>query len=530
MTSEALETETVTGLAKRRAGMALALGRIAGGLEARPWLAFGLLLVVVVPAILGRSLAMPLRHDELFTFYIAQAPSVVAMIRETRLIDLNPPLPYYLTRASFAVFGVGTLAARLPEIVGFLMAMATVFAFVRRRAGTLYGLLAAGLLFSGFAGQLAFAARPYGLLLGFAGLSLLGWQRARAQERFGLAMMVAGGFGMLLNHVFGVYVWAALAAAEGFRALRERRVEWRLIVVWALPLISVATYVPLLRSHAVGMYPAAFIPGFGTIVDFYSDALQRELISVFATSVLMLLLVGRQVLAGKSGWLLTPVEWVSLGLLAVIPVVLMMQLMRSHGAFFERYGVAGNLAISVMAAVLLARWLGQDGRAALVGLGIALAISGSFRDAVDGVVRRHVLTASEPPVTPCAACAEATRLDPALPFVDASGLVFLEMDHRESAAMVSRVFYLTDPVASAEYAHANVFEGMALEKTLFPIRANVAGYGAFVAQHRHFFVLGDYGYPEDWLLRKLKADGATMRLLGQFDGSYKDRDLYEISF
>ena len=61
----------------------------------------GLLLIWALAA-LKYSLAFPLWHDEIFTFYISQAPNLHDLFHQTRSIDLNPPLSYLLTRASFA--------------------------------------------------------------------------------------------------------------------------------------------------------------------------------------------------------------------------------------------------------------------------------------------------------------------------------------------------------------------------------------------------------------------------------------------
>ncbi|MEO6924491.1 MAG: hypothetical protein ABI142_11750, partial [Bryocella sp.] len=65
---------------------------------------------------------------------------------------------------------------------------------------------------------------------------------------------------------------------------------------------------------------------------------------------------------------------------------------------------------------------------------------------------------------------------------------------------------------------------------LFPIRANVAPYKEFIQHHPKFFVLGDYDYPEDWLLRKLLDDGATVQILGSTDTSFKSQVLYAVEF
>jgi hypothetical protein len=122
-----------------------------------------------------------------------------------------------------------------------------------------------------------------------------------------------------------------------------------------------------------------------------------------------------------------------------------------------------------------------------------------------------------------------SQVRPDLPFVDASGLTFLEMDHRADDSFARRIYYLTDQQAAMQYAHATLFEGLSFLKHEFPIRANVVPYEQFIQQHRTFLVYGTVDYPEDWLLRKLMADGATVQYLGKFRDSYKDEDLYQVA-
>jgi len=50
-----------------------------------------------------------------------------------------------------------------------------------------------------------------------------------------------------------------------------------------------------------------------------------------------------------------------------------------------------------------------------------------------------------------------------------------------------------------------------------------------VKQHRKFLVFGTYDFPEDWLLRKLNADGAQLRLIGTVDDpQFKDMQVWQI--
>ena len=290
------------------------------------------------------------------------------------------------------------------------------------------------------------------------------------------------------------------------------------------------TYLPQLRAHNEAIFPTAYQPGVGTLFRFYNTWLEADVRTVLLTGFVLLLLAGRRIFRGRLEPYLTLPEWVSVGFLFAIPLAVILLLIRSHSAFFVRYATAGNIGLCVIAAMFLASWTTRDTRAALVCLSVAFAVSGQFGAAVRALRQKPIFTHTEPKPATCQACRLSQTLDPTLPFVDASGLTFLEMDHREDPAMLRRVFYLTDPEASRRYAHASIFEGMQMEKDLFPIRANVSTYSAFIKTHPRFFVLGEYDFPEDWLLRKLDADGASLRLIGETEGSYKDKDLYYVSF
>ena len=120
-------------------------------------------------------------------------------------------------------------------------------------------------------------------------------------------------------------------------------------------------------------------------------------------------------------------------------------------------------------------------------------------------------------------------VDSNLPFVAASGLTYVEMNHRESKDFLDRVYYLTDHEAAIRYAHATLFENESVVKETFHYPSHVESLAAFEAEYPKFLVLGTIDYPEDWLLRKLQADGDTVRLLGTAETSYKDKTLYEVT-
>jgi Flp pilus assembly pilin Flp len=531
------------------------VGRLLNGVnnffEAHPGLSLLLLLSIYFPAALQASRSTPLWHDELFTYYIAQAPTLREMWVNLRSHDLNPPLMYLLTRWSFQLFGIGTLATRVPEILGFLLWILCMFRFVRKRMGVSFAIFAVLALLESDAFQFSVDARPYSLLLGFLSLAMVGYQELAAESavdkgspwhrRFGLAGVVVGVAGMLLSHMFGLLCLLGLVAAEMWRARIRRRMDWPVIAAILLPLILFAAYAPMFRNHGAAIYPAKFQPDGEAIFEFYIGSVSRQIVALCLTALAFLLLLGPAHLRGGvpghgPRWFFAGPEWVVSIATMVAPLILMAYLMRSHGAFFPRYGVIATMGVVVLTTALLGRWTMNgdrlDGRAALLGGSILLLMSGLWL-AIPQLIAEGALIPnaknSEPRPTPCQACSETVALNSSIPLVDASGLTFLEMNHQEKPSTLARVYYLTDTAASTEYAHANIFEQMPGLVTSFHLNGHAVPYSGFVQEHPHFFVLGRYSYPEDWLLRKLTADRAEIRLIGSVADGYRDTELYEIN-
>ncbi len=512
-----------------------ALTRITRVIERHPSVAFLFFAAVYISAVLAKSRSKPLWHDEIFTYYIADTPNLATTLQRGR-IDLNPPLSYLLTHLSFKLFHASTLTCRLPEVVAFFLAMLFLFAFVKQRMGVLYGLLAAALLFLSPAGELAIEARPYAILLSSICLSILAWQKARqtgSERVLGLCLLVLGAAGMLLSHVFGLLAWAALAAGELARIIERKKIDWKPVLAWTLPLLSVLTYAPLFRNPSIVAFPPAFQPTLRLTAIFYIFQMDRQLAVLLLTGIAAFIVLGRTTFRGRGAWFLTRPEWVATLSLIVAPCALLAYLHHSHGAFFPRYGVMASVGMSILFAAAIGWWSRHDLRVALMASVIALLISGNLLAAVRGLPLLlqllHLAQATEPIIQPCQVCALTASIDPNIPLVDASGITFTEMNFRESPATLNRIFYLTDPEASLKYAHATIFEGMPTEAAVFSLKARTTTYSDFIQQHRHFFVFGDIDYPEDWLLLKLKADGADVRMVGSVKEQYKDHQVYEVT-
>lgn len=504
----------------------------AAELESHPWLFIVALAVLYVFVIHQRL--KPLWYDELFTYYIAGASSFRQMILWTRQVDLNPPLYYILARWTFHFFRPGPTSVRLPAIVSYFVAALGAFQFVGRRSNYIYGFIASLVVLGSTYNYYANEARPYALMLGFLGIAAVCWQSAidanSSRRWLSLSMLVVAAFCMLLSHVLAMVAYGAFFFAEFARLMVRRKPDWPLWTCMVLPLSSYFLYRPLLQSHSAGVYPPAFQ---GSIQMLYQDYqnMWNDIAPFLATAMVLIALVGlSRVASGEKKGCAQPafLELVFAFGLLLVPTEVTVLFMRSHSQFFPRYGITSLFGVAITVPYLLAWWTDNDRCAALIG-SFAFAFGIIHPASFARIAQDHI----QPQAISSALSGESAKplreIRPDLPFVDSSGLTFLEMDYRENPAFSSRVYFLIDPAAALQYAHANGFNNLAAIKKIFPVRANVEQYGQFIQEHKKFLVLGTYSFPDDWLLRKLVADGATVRLLGQFPTNYKDRDVYEVT-
>ena len=223
-------------------------------LDSRPWIVFTVVSVFCARGYMTTIASRHLDHDELFTSYIAQAPTIGRLLTLTRTIDLHPPLSYLFVRTSFAIFGVSAWSCRLPFFLAFLVTSALLYFFVKSLLSPVYGLIATLVLWSSPYSHLATEARPYAMVLCFTTLLLVSWyqivKEAATGNRWMFAAAVAGGFGLLLSHVLGALAYGAFLAAEIMRFWIHRKPDWRLWTAFMVPLVSVLTYLPLMRIRS----------------------------------------------------------------------------------------------------------------------------------------------------------------------------------------------------------------------------------------------------------------------------------------
>lgn len=507
-----------------------------------------------------------LDHDELFTFYIAQAPSLRQLIQYTHTIDLHPPLSYLLVRASFALFGVSSWSCRLPFLLAYLAATALLFVFLSRLLSPLYGLIATLLLWSTPFSFLANEARPYAMLLCFTALLLVSWYRATEEDgpgsrRWAIAIVAASGFGLLLSHVFGVLAYAAFFGAELVRLWIRRKPDWPLRAALLVPLVSVITYLPLIHNRSVMLSTPQYRATPRYMVSFYWESI-RFMVTPLALIALLALLwpvFRRQppdVPVARPRAIRAPFALLLVSL-SLVPLAIGILFARTGTAFFGRYGVAWLVPLALVPALLLS-YRTQSNRLAGTTIALLLALVFFFNttgkawlleqasSVLPPVAAARMLYAfALPPLIPVdiapvpsylqgelASAPRVSHFDsiaPELPIVANTGLTFMELDRQETAQVAQRLYMLADDEAASTIAHDTVFAHFELVKEAFPIRGKLAPYCAFIAAHPRFVAVGAYNHPQGWLLKKLDRDGAELRVIGTCEGYSEDCQIYEIN-
>jgi 4-amino-4-deoxy-L-arabinose transferase-like glycosyltransferase len=503
------------------------LANVSAGLEA--YETDGSFFLLLAPAfalyaffVLGAA-SRPLWHDELYTYYIAKAPTLARFIDQVTHIDLQPPLQYVLSRASLRLLGDSDFATRVPSMIAFTVGSSCFYFFVRRRLGRFYALTAMLVFWLTPFLQYASEARPYALVIGFLGLAMLSWQMATDGSRRGLGLfgLAFGVCGMLVSQAFSPVLIAILGVAELVRSVDRRKIDWPVWAALVGPSPLILLYIPIF--HRFGGWtalPPKFQASVFKIITFYADMLSAVAVVLLIALVAALIMYRSAGRVNEKSVFAASKHEIALVLgLSSLPIIINLLLMRTGGAFWPRYCIPAGMGFSLLFVYILAK-LTNASRAAgataafCVFLGMAMGIALIVARPREPAMVREV---------------SLKQLDPTVPLVDASGLTFLEMNKREDAALLSRVYYLTDQDAATRYAHATIFEGMGALRQYWPIPGSVMPYGDFIRQNTHFFVLGTPDYPEDWLIPKLLDDGADLQFKGELDSSYRDHMIFEVT-
>ena len=315
--------------------------------------------------------------DEIITVLLCRLPSFgatwTAVLHGS---DFNPPLFYLATRFGQLFTGDGLIASRLPGIVGFWVFCICIYAFVRRRLGPLQACVAALFPVFTLAHTYAYEARPQGMVLGWCGLMLVCWQRARAGRSFSLWALALffSSLGALLTHVYAVYLFVPFLAVEALGLFRKWRVHpGALIALLLAPPCVAPLYLQMMRNYrAVTSLGGLHIHPY-EVVQHYLVAMVGPALVLLLIFLLLLAIERREpdadLPATSPGQLLPEEIWLAaiFGGLVVIGAI---GVKISHGPFFDRY----FLAAAAGYAILLAQATVTRTRRALAAKGLVAAM------------------------------------------------------------------------------------------------------------------------------------------------------------
>jgi len=337
-------------------------------------------------------------QDEMYEFQTDSVGSLrdLAHIQRTWPISLDPMLYHGLSHVAMRMFGAAAFAQRLPALLGFLLMQVCLFFFVRSLAGERAAAVAA--TFPALTASLYYSAegRPYGLLLGLYALALLCWFAAvqeqghpRLRYLAGLAIAIAA---TLNTHYFGVLLLLPLCAAELWRTVQRRRMDWPVLASIAFGACCIVLTRPYMKAASV--FRTHYYNEGGVGLHDITRA-YRSMIVNYTTlpmtaqriwAVVLVIFAAALVFGCLRVWR-SPVSridsaaWILLLVLASLPFAgYLMARLVTH-SIEVRYVLGALVAISALIAIAVARWLESDlvFSVTMAFMGLALLIGGAVR-------------------------------------------------------------------------------------------------------------------------------------------------------
>ena len=303
------------------------------------------------------------------------------MVKLATGVEQTPISFYVITRASLELFGDGTVALRLPALLGYLLMCICVFRFVARRSSPLYGLVAVLFPIATIAHGYAYEARAYGLVLGFSAAALLCWQLTiegphRRLAAFGTAVSLAAAVG---SHYYAILLVIPLLVGEAVRARAQRRVDWLVLASISGAFVPLVLSAPLIA--AAEDYSTTFwsLPSWTSAVRFYPDALLDRELAVGIGIVLSIAALAAWRSSRAPARLATRLvrppdhELAALVTLMVLPFLAVALGKWATGAFTERSALAALIGVTILIAFAAWWW---DGGVPIAGVSLLLIFTG----------------------------------------------------------------------------------------------------------------------------------------------------------
>jgi hypothetical protein len=391
-------------------------------------------------------------------------------------------------------------------MIGFWVFCLCLYRFAARRTGPLFAAPALLLPFASDSYGYSFEARCYGMLAGFAGVALLSWQAAAAEEkrRIALCGLALGLAGAVLCHYYAVLLYVPLAGGEAMRTWLRRRIDWPVWTAFAAGAMPfAASWLALRGTLAANRHPWA-VARVRDYLDYYESEFQHAIPFALAALVLVAIYAmwnGRivQPQAGSPRGAIPRHELLAAALFLAVPAAaITIALAVSPHMFVPRYAIIAIAGPALLVPLLAARFAGAR---PAVGAALAAAALVPFVGELVQARRPANPLDSEPIL------AAALRQGPV---VVADGVAFLQLWHYAPAELQPRLMFVADMPSAVRYTGVDTID-LNLISTARVIPIPVVSYQEFYRSGREFTLYMQAG--SGWLPRRVLAEGGTLEPL-----------------
>jgi 4-amino-4-deoxy-L-arabinose transferase-like glycosyltransferase len=497
-----------------------------------PYLA-GVILIFILLCGIFKALYKPLWFDELFSTFIARLPNPSEFWSFAKAVpDGQPPLYYYVVSTSIHLLGNEPLGVRMPSIIGYVVFCGSLYVFVSRLTSRVYGL--AALILPGITGCWYYLTegRPYGLVLGCAGLAAISWQsvtmnRARKLALPALALSLLGAFAF---HYFSLLLLAPFAAAEAARSIRRRMLDLSVWLAFTVPLFLLIAYVPVARqtraNSGVPTYWFAVPAWYRSLDDFANQFLDP---TILALVIIGGIYIAFQYFATLQDRPIKREDDLSIKQTAPeIPLVLTLTALPILGIamgkfgshyFYPRYVIAAMFGLTVL--ILLVLWKAFSGRKD-AGFIVFLIFFAAFGHTAFGDLRQAQSDRAIPVRQRMQSRIPQIARQDQLPIAVGDGFTFLELTYYGDPDLLQRIRYLSSPEDDARHSGGNAGEHAIIQSAPY-FGTRVVDFRTWIKSHRVFYLIS--GMP--FVIPELIRGGAHLQLLqgGRIDGP-QNADLF----
>lgn len=456
----------------------------------------------------------PFWYDELCTLYFASLHPYSALVEALRSGADTMTVPFMsIMNAALSLPGDAHVTLRLPAIVGYLLALAGSFFFVRKRLGGAAACVSLLIIALSPLRPYAVEARPYALLAGFLAVSAACWQRI-GENRAAMPLLWLFFPLAVTVHYYAALAVAGVACAEFVHWLDKRQVRrpvWALLMFCA---VLILTMLPFARA-AKSVYGPAFWfkPGFATIVYTYTTYLRLDInLAVVLLAVALLVFPVAIVVRLRQKSRLpgfTPAELALALFFVLYPAIVVGAALAARGAYIDRYGWPGIIGLSFLFAVLFNSVRSAHLSAALLA---AMALSFSFqavRDIGNVWGGAHARVFAQRSLTDGLAGVAAKF--PHHNLVVGDGVRYVEIFHYAGQDLRKRMVQLVDPLTASRISGGAIADvGNRQLARAVPLR--LASLEKFLAGH-DAFILYSSKRKSEWVPRFLLRSGYRMQLL-----------------